>query len=66
MSMSENRRKLKEAEDDLLNKLATAEGNLLENEPLILTLEETKIKSIEIADAIEKGMKTSAEIETAR
>jgi hypothetical protein len=29
--MSENRKKLKEAEDDLLNKLSSAEGSLLDN-----------------------------------
>jgi len=33
--MSVNRKKLKEAEDDLLNSLSESSGSLLENEPLI-------------------------------
>ena len=33
--MSENRKKLKEAEDDLLKRLADAEGSLLDNDELI-------------------------------
>lgn len=37
--MSENRKKLKEAEDDLLKRLAEAEGSLLDNDELIQTLE---------------------------
>lgn len=40
--MSENRKKLKEAEDQLLNSLSEATGSLLDNEPLIATLESTK------------------------
>jgi dynein heavy chain len=53
--MSSNRKKLKEAEDDLLKRLAEAEGSLLDNDELIQTLEETKNKSIEIAEAIKIG-----------
>ena len=34
--------KLKELEDDLLHRLATAEGDILSNEELIVALEETK------------------------
>ena len=33
--MSENRKKLKEAEDDLLRKLAEAKGSLLDDDELI-------------------------------
>jgi dynein heavy chain len=44
--MSVNRKKLKEAEDDLLNSLSESSGSLLENEPLIETLESTKRVSI--------------------
>ena len=53
--MSSNRKKLKEAEDDLLKRLAEAEGRLLDNDELIQTLEETKNKSVEIAEAIKIG-----------
>lgn len=65
-SMSENRKKLKEAEDDLLKRLAEASGSLLDNEELINTLEKTKTKSIEISEAIKIGEVTSQEIEMAR
>jgi dynein heavy chain 1, cytosolic len=34
--------KLRELEDDLLNKLSNVSGNILENEPMILTLENIK------------------------
>jgi dynein heavy chain len=44
--MSDNRKKLKDAEDDLLQRLAEAQGSLLDNEELIFTLEQTKEKSI--------------------
>ncbi len=57
--MSVNRKKLKEAEDDLLNSLSESSGSLLENEPLIETLESTKRVSIEISEDIEKGEITS-------
>jgi dynein heavy chain, axonemal len=57
--MSINRKKLKEAEDDLLNSLSESSGSLLENEPLIETLESTKRVSIEIGEDIEKGEITS-------
>lgn len=40
--MSENRKKLKEKEDELLKSLSESSGSLLDNEPLIMTLESTK------------------------
>lgn len=64
--MSENRKKLKEKEDQLLKSLSESSGSLLENEPLINTLESTKKVSTEIAEDIEKGEKTSEQIEQAR
>ena len=64
--MSENRKKLKEAEDQLLNSLSEASGSLLDNEPLIATLEATKKVSIEISEDIAKGEITAQEIEEAR
>jgi len=47
-SMSENRKKLKAAEDKLLQALSESKGSLLDNYELIQTLEETKNQSIEI------------------
>jgi dynein heavy chain, axonemal len=49
---------LKQAEDDLLNKLSNAQGNILDDEPLINTLEDTRVKSEAIAQAIVLGKKT--------
>lgn len=64
--MSENRKKLKEAEDELLQQLADAKGSLLDNVALINTLDQTKAKSEEIQQAIKDGEITSQEIEQAR
>lgn len=57
--MSENRKKLKEKEDELLKSLSESSGSLLDNEPLIMTLESTKKVSTEIAEDIEKGERTA-------
>jgi len=46
--------------------LSESKGSLLDNDELIATLEETKNKSIEIADALIIGEETSREIEIAR
>lgn len=64
--MSENKKKLNDAENELLRRLAEAEKSLLEDEELIQTLEETKTKSIEIEEAIANGEITAKEIENAR
>lgn len=37
--MSENKKKLKEAEDELLQRLAESKGSLLDDDELIQTLE---------------------------
>ena len=57
---------MKDAEDLLLQTLSEAKGSLLENTVLIETLEQTKQKSIEIAEAIQIGEETGKEIEAAR
>lgn len=61
--MSNFKTQLKEAEDKLLQSLNEAKGSLLENTELIETLEKTKNKSREIADAIREGEITQQEIE---
>lgn len=65
-TMSENRKKLKEAEDNLLFSLSNSEGSLLDDEPLIATLENSKRLSVEISEDITKGEVTQWEIEEAR
>lgn len=64
--MSDNKSILSELEEKLLYGLANSDGPLLDNEPLILVLEETKSKSVKIADAIIQGEETGALIEEAR
>ncbi len=46
--------------------MSESKGSLLDNDELIATLEETKNKSIQIAEAILIGEETSKEIEAAR
>jgi dynein heavy chain len=47
--MSQNSRLLVQLEDSLLQNLASSKGNILDNEELISTLEDTKSKSVEIS-----------------
>ena len=58
--------KLKELEDNLLMMLANAEGDILGDEDLILSLEETKATSQEIAAKVVVAKDTEATIAKAR
>ena len=58
--------KLKELEDDLLARLAGAEGDILGDEALIISLEETKATSQEIAEKVEVAKVTEQTIAKAR
>lgn len=49
---SDNKRLLKDLEDTLLRELATSTGNMLDNEELVQTLEETKVKASEASTKI--------------
>ena len=49
---SDNKRLLKDLEDTLLRELAASTGNMLDNEELISTLENTKTKATEVGGAI--------------
>lgn len=53
-------------EKDLLQTLATAEGNLLENTELIESLSATKEKSAEIADALTQSAEASVKLDEQR
>ncbi|KAH8051544.1 1-aminocyclopropane-1-carboxylate synthase [Aureococcus anophagefferens] len=52
MEDAENKRQLKEIEDKILYLLKTAEGNILDDENLIDTLKESKIKSKKIEEKL--------------
>jgi dynein heavy chain 2, cytosolic len=57
---------LAELERDLLQALATAEGNLLENTTLIESLTRTKEKAAEIEDALQRSAEASVQLDEQR
>jgi len=57
---------LKELEDNLLFKLSNAEGNICEDEALVVGLEDTKKTAAEIAEKVAIAKATEIEINTAR
>lgn len=61
-----NKNLLSTLEDSLLRELANSTGNMLDNEDLIHTLENTKSKAAEVTEKLELGMETSRNIEEAR
>ena len=63
---SDNKKLLKDLEDSLLRELATSTGNMLDNEELVSTLEETKSKASEVGEKLKLGAKTAEEIEKNR
>ena len=64
--MSENTQMIVELEDTLLRELSSSTGNILDNEELITTLEETKNKAMEIGGKLEQSSLTQAEISKTR
>ena len=66
MEGANNKKHLKEIEDKILYLLKTAEGNILDNQELIKTLENTKTKAKNIAENLQKAQVTAKEIETTR
>ncbi|CAM6084343.1 unnamed protein product [Calypogeia fissa] len=63
---SENKSLLKQLEDTLLRELSNATGNILDNEELVTTLENTKAKATEIFSKLAMARETTKEIETLR
>lgn len=61
-----NKNLLKNLEDSLLHELATLTGNILDNDELVKTLEETKSKAHEVTEKLKLGAKTSVEIDRLR
>mmetsp|Transcript_20729 Transcript_20729/g.31820 ORF Transcript_20729/g.31820 Transcript_20729/m.31820 type:complete len:163 (+) Transcript_20729:10894-11382(+) len=60
---SEFRVKLRELEDQLLNELTESEGNILQNDKLIQTLETLQKEAKEIAKEVEQADETMHEVE---
>jgi len=63
---NENKIKIKELEDGILEQLATAEGDVLENIALIENLEDSKKVSAEIAEKMILGAETEKKINISR
>lgn len=61
-----NKSLLSTLEDSLLRELATSTGNMLDNEELITTLENTKLKANEVMEKLNLAIETSKDIETTR
>ncbi|CAB0007617.1 unnamed protein product [Nesidiocoris tenuis] len=66
LESAENKRQLKELEDEILHVLSSAEGNILENESAIQTLSQSKILSAVIIKKQEVSATTEKEIDDAR
>ena len=57
---------IKKLEEQLLNELASSEGNILENVSLLNSLNDTKVKSIKISEALQKSEQLQKSLEQER
>jgi dynein heavy chain, axonemal len=64
--MGENAQLLVSLEDTLLRELSNSSGNILDNQDLIATLENTKSKAVEIQGKLQMAEQTKIEISSAR
>ncbi|KAJ5066878.1 intein-containing dynein axonemal heavy chain 10 precursor [Anaeramoeba ignava] len=65
-SMNQSHLMLQQLEDQLLHQLASSQGNILDDAPLIEMLETTKTKASEINTKLKESEITAAEIDRAR
>ena len=66
VEMGENAQLLVTLEDTLLRELSSSTGNILDNNELIATLENTKSKAVEIQGKLQLAEQTKTEISVAR
>ena len=66
VSISNDKKQLKELQDKILNMLKESEGNILDDEVLITTLHTSKITSAMIAGRLEEAETTEMQINTTR
>eukprot|EP01059_Diplonema_ambulator_P016442 TRINITY_DN279_c0_g1_i2.p1 TRINITY_DN279_c0_g1~~TRINITY_DN279_c0_g1_i2.p1 ORF type:complete len:4165 (+),score=1710.28 TRINITY_DN279_c0_g1_i2:209-12703(+) len=65
-SMAENKQTLQQLEDTLIRELSLAQGEIIDNDDLITTLEETKSSAEDIAQKLESALITKKNIDIAR
>nr|CCC89964.1 unnamed protein product [Trypanosoma congolense IL3000] len=65
-TMAESRAQLKELEDTLIRELTLATGNILDNDELIATLENTKSSATEVQQKLEQAKETARVTELSR
>eukprot|EP00803_Ostreobium_quekettii_P008971 evm.model.scf_437EXC.8 EVM.evm.TU.scf_437EXC.8 scf_437EXC:34649-40478(-) len=63
---AENKRKLKEIEDEILQVLSASKGNILEDEGAVNILQSSKVLSDEISEKQKAASETEAQIDEAR
>ncbi len=64
--VNDNQKLIRDYEDDLLKELSDAQGNLLQNEPLIETLAKTKKAAVEVKEKLNVAIETEKRINAAR
>ncbi|CAF5221375.1 unnamed protein product, partial [Rotaria magnacalcarata] len=66
VTMNNDRNQLKAIEDKILKMLFESEGNILDNEELVNSLNDSKVTSSAIKRRLEETLKTEANISAAR
>jgi dynein heavy chain len=66
VSVSDDTKSLVELEDQILDNLSSVEGNILDNEEIIRTLDESKFMSNVINDRVQKSAKMEIELNATR
>ncbi len=64
--VASNKRKMKDLEDNLLYRLTSTEGSLVEDESLIQVLKTTKETALDVKEKLSVSAETETRINTAR
>lgn len=66
MNIAAGRKKIKDLEDEILRLLNEAQGSLLDDETLVVTLDSSKITSAEVTEQLVVAEQTEIKIDKAR